>query len=70
MPHSADPAELRAQAAELRWAAMEATPELAVMYRAASIRCIELADELQRLADCLELLNITTVPRDAARRRA
>jgi hypothetical protein len=48
-----DPAQLRAQAAELRWAAMEAAPELAPIYRAASIRCIELADALQRLEDSL-----------------
>jgi hypothetical protein len=51
LPRSPDPAVLRAQAAELRWAALEAAPELAVFYRSASIRCIELADELQRLED-------------------
>ena len=32
---------------------MEAAPELAAIYRAASIRCIELADALQDLQDRL-----------------
>jgi len=53
LPHSPDPADLRAQAAELRWMAMEAAPDLAAIYSAASIRCIELADALQDLQDRL-----------------
>jgi hypothetical protein len=60
LPHSPDPADLRAQAAELRWMAMEAAPELAAIYRAASIRCIELADALQDLQDRLLAIDSTS----------
>jgi hypothetical protein len=50
------PVALRAQAAELRWAAMTATQDLATAYRAAAIRCIELAKAIERLEERVRAL--------------
>lgn len=50
------PVALRAQAAELRWAAMTATEDIAGAYRAAAIRCIELAMAIERLEERVRAL--------------